>query len=105
MEIKELDSTNFKEAISRGVVVVDFWAPWCMPCKVMHPVFESVAKDFEGKVQFCKVNVDEQQELAGQYGIQSIPTIMIFKDGYEVDIHNGFMRIPELTDMVKRNLV
>ena len=78
--------SNFKTDVlsAKGVVVVDFWAPWCGPCKMVSPIIEELAKDYSGKVAVGKLNVDENQETAGQYGVMSIPTVMIFKDGKPV---------------------
>jgi thioredoxin 1 len=77
---------KFKEEVldSTMPVVVDFWAPWCGPCKIVSPTIEELAKDYEGKVVVGKMNVDENQIPAGQFGVMSIPTIMIFKDGKPV---------------------
>lgn len=69
-------------------VLVDFFAPWCGPCKIMHPVMEDLAKEYEGKAKVVKVNVDEEQHIAGTFNIMSIPTFIIFKDGKPV---KGFM--------------
>jgi thioredoxin 1 len=80
-------SENFKEEVldSDIPVLVDFWAVWCGPCKMLTPTIDQIAKEFEGKVKVGKVNVDENQQLAAQYGIMSIPTVMIFKNGKVVE--------------------
>jgi thioredoxin 2 len=70
-------------------VVIDFWAPWCNPCIGFSPVFEDVAKQFDGKARFIKINTETQQTLAAQYQIRSIPTIMAFKHGKRIDTING----------------
>ena len=77
---------KFKEEVlqSDKPVVVDFWAPWCGPCKMVSPTIEELAKDYEGKVVVGKMNVDENPETAGQYGVMSIPTVMVFKGGKPV---------------------
>lgn len=78
-----LTKENFEQEVLKSdkPVLVDFWAPWCGPCKMMGPVIEQFAKDYEGKYVVGKVNVDQQGELAQQYDIMSIPAIMVFKDG------------------------
>ncbi len=81
----ELTNENFEATIKEGVSLVDFWAPWCGPCRMIAPVIEELAEDFDGKANICKVNTDEQQAIAGKYGIRSIPTILFFKDGKMVD--------------------
>ena len=69
--------------------VVDFWAPWCGPCRMIAPVVEELAEDFDGKAKIVKVNTDEEQDIAVKYGVRSIPTIIFFKDGQQVDIMVG----------------
>ncbi|MEA1916017.1 MAG: thioredoxin [Campylobacterota bacterium] len=85
----ELTEANFEATVANGVSLVDFWAPWCGPCRMIAPVIEELAEGFEGKANICKVNTDEQGEIAGKYGIKSIPTIMFFKNGELVDTMVG----------------
>lgn len=81
----ELNGSNFESTVKDGVAVVDFWAPWCGPCRMVAPVIEELAEQYDGKVKICKVNTDENQDIAAKFGIRSIPTIMFFKNGQQVD--------------------
>lgn len=84
---------NFQSDIldHKGVSFVDFWAAWCAPCRMLTPIIEELAKDYAGKAQIAKLDVDSNQNSARQYGVMSIPTMIIFKDGQEVDRLVGVM--------------
>lgn len=97
----ELDGKTFNDFIKKGIAVVDFWAVWCGPCKIMAPIFDEVAGEMKGKIKFGKVNVDEHNELAQQFDVMSIPTTIFFKDGEMVDREVGAMPKSELTKKIK----
>ncbi len=85
-----LTDSNFAVEVARyPIMVVDFWAPWCGPCRMVSPIIEQLAREYSGKVVFGKVNVDENQRVSASFGIQSIPTVMIFKAGKPVDVIVG----------------
>ena len=90
--VNHINDSNFNEEVlnAKGVVVVDFFATWCAPCKMLAPVIEEVAPEM-GEVKVLKIDVDESPETDTKYGVQSIPTIKIFKDGAEVETKVGFM--------------
>ena len=85
-------------------VFVDFWAEWCGPCKMMAPVLDELAQEYEGKIRFVKLNTDENYESAARYGIQSIPTLVIFHGGREVNRLIGFAPKPQLKRQIERAL-
>lgn len=82
-----ITDSNFQEEVLKSSVpvLIDFWATWCGPCRMIAPIVEEMAKEYEGKAKICKLDVDNNQQTAMQYGIRSIPTIMIFKGGQVVD--------------------
>lgn len=100
-----LTDSNFKSEVAKyPVVLVDFWAPWCGPCRIVSPIIEQLAREYSGKVAFGKVNVDENQTVSASYGIQSIPTIMIFKNGKAVDVMIGALPKAQLEMKIKQQL-
>ena len=95
--IKEITDANFAELLATGQPrVVDFWAPWCGPCKAMLPIVEELAAEYEGKITVGKLNVDENDETCSTYGIMNIPTILFFKNGELVNRTVGAMRKADL---------
>lgn len=101
MDYITLNQQNFDEITSNGVVLVDFWATWCGPCKMMAPNVEEIATEYKGKVTVGKVDVDECQELATRFGIMSIPTLIVFKDGEKKEVLVGYrlkMQIAQVLD-------
>ena len=108
MPATDLTEQSFEQATASGVCVIDFWATWCGPCRVQGPIFESVAADFAaaGKpVSFFKVNVDEQPALAGRFGVQSIPTLLVLKNGEEADVRVGVTAAAVLSNILDRALL
>jgi thioredoxin 1 len=85
--VKSVTTDSFDEEVvkSQGLVMVDFWATWCGPCNIVAPVVEELAKEYEGKVTFAKLNTDENPDIASRYSIRGIPTLMFFKDGKVMD--------------------
>jgi thioredoxin 1 len=82
--VKPIDDTNFDDVISKGVTLVDFYANWCGPCRMITPIMEELANDYGNKVTIAKLDVDQAQEAAGKLNVTSIPTVILFKDGQEV---------------------
>lgn len=99
-----LQDSNFKKEIldHKGVAFVDFWAPWCGPCRIVGPIIEELAIDYADKVKVGKLNVDDNQKTARDFGVMSIPTMVIFKDGKEVDRIIGAMPKQVIADRLDK---
>jgi thioredoxin 2 len=100
----ELNNSNFDEIVVNSdiPVIVDFWAPWCGPCKMMGPVFEKIATKYPLKTLFTKVNTENEQQLGSRFGIRSIPTLIVFKNGKEVQRVSGALDESSLTSLVNK---
>ena len=96
---------SFDKSLAEGkLMMVDFWASWCGPCRMLGPVIEKLADQYEGKAVVGKANVDEEQELAVRYGVMSIPTVIVFKDGKEIDRKVGVMPAAAYSQVLDENL-
>jgi thioredoxin 1 len=102
--IQELTDKSFSTAVAHGITVVDFWAPWCAPCREIAPVTEVLAKEFKGKAAFAKLNVDDFIPLSEQYEVLSMPTLVIFKEGQVVDRIIGSLPIEQLRTRIQQSL-
>ncbi|PTL39905.1 MAG: thioredoxin [Alkalicoccus sp.] len=104
MAIVNVTDQNFGSETSDGVVLADFWAPWCGPCKMIAPVLEDLDGDMGDKVKIVKLDVDENQETASKYGVMSIPTLLVMKNGEVVDQIVGFKPKEELANTLNKHL-
>jgi thioredoxin 1 len=102
----EISDANFKSEVieSSMPVLVDFWAPWCGPCKMIAPVLDELAKEYEGKIKIVKLNVDDNQGTATEFGIKGIPTLILFKDGKVLEQTIGAQSKELLKKMVEKSL-
>lgn len=103
---KEINDDNFEAEViqSDKPVLVDFWAPWCGPCRMLTPIIDEAAQEFEGSVKIVKCNIEDSPEAPTKYGVRSVPTLMIFKDGKLADTKIGAMQKPVLNDWIKSNI-
>lgn len=108
MSVEQINDGNFQEKVmeysKNKPVLVDFWAEWCGPCKALGPILENIAKEFEGKISIKKINIDENPSAPANFGIRSIPTIMIFKDGTVADTKIGLSSEADLKNWVNSQL-
>jgi thioredoxin 1 len=98
MKAIEVNSSNYDVEAGNGICLVDFWAPWCGPCRSMLPVIDELAGELEGRVKVLKVNVDENQGLAARYGVMTIPSIFVIKDG---EVKRNFIGVQRKDDILK----
>ena len=104
--IVELTGENFEAEVTNaeGLVLVDFWAPWCGPCKMVAPLLDAAADEFEGKVTIGKLNIDEHEGMAPKYGVRGIPTMLLFKNGEVVDTKVGALSKTQLNEFLNKNI-
>jgi len=95
---------NFNEVTAAGTTIVDFWAPWCGPCKMMNPILEQLETEFDHKINFVKVNVDDNQTIAEQYKVMSIPSLVVFKDGVAKEKITGIFPKEKLARYFEKKL-
>ena len=102
MAVTNLNAENFEEEVlkSEKAVLIDFWASWCGPCKMMSPVIDQIAEEMQDTVKVCKINIDEEQNLAVKYNVMSIPTFVVIKDGREVARSIGVQDKSEIVNMI-----
>ena len=103
MSVVNLNEKNFEEEVlkSEKPVLIDFWASWCGPCRMMSPVIDKIAEDMKNQVKVCKINIDEEQNLAVKYNVMSIPTFIVFKNGKEEARSVGVQDETEIVNMLK----
>ncbi|MGN1402534.1 MAG: thioredoxin [Bacillus sp. (in: firmicutes)] len=104
MAIVKSTDQSFSTDTSQGLVLADFWAPWCGPCKMIAPVLEELDSEMGDTVKIVKLDVDENQETAGKFGVMSIPTLILFKDGEVVDKVVGFQPKEALAELVNKHV-
>jgi len=102
--VKHITDAEFPQTIAQGVTLVDFWAPWCGPCRMIAPILDEIAGELQGKAQIVKINVDENPVVAGQFGVMSIPTLLLFKDGQKVGQKVGGQPKPALKSFIEQAL-
>jgi thioredoxin 1 len=104
--VLELNDESFESEVlsGEGVVLVDFWAEWCLPCKMLGPTIEEIADDYAGKIKVAKVDIDNSRDVAGKLGIQAIPTVILFKDGEVAKKFVGLQQKNDLAEAIDQTL-
>lgn len=103
-EVQEIDNKEFDAFIKKNIVIIDFYAEWCMPCLMMAPIIETLASEYYGKITFGKINIDDNKEVASKYKIMSIPSLVVFKKGAIVDKIVGALSYEILSEKIKKIL-
>ena len=103
MSVTNLNAKNFEEEVlkSEKTVLIDFWASWCGPCRMMSPVIDQIAEEMQDTVKVCKINIDEEQNLAVKYNVMSIPTFVVIKEGKEIGRSVGVQGKSEIVNMIQ----
>lgn len=103
MSVKEIKDADFATTVASGLTLIDFWAPWCGPCRMQGPILDEVAAEIGDKAAIAKINIDENPASAAQHGVRSIPTLLLFKDGKVVKQYVGMQRKDELVNAINAN--
>jgi thioredoxin 1 len=102
--VQHITDAEFQKTVASGITLVDFWAPWCGPCRMIAPILDELAGELKDKARIVKINVDENPVVAGQFGIMSIPTLLLFKNGQKVDQKVGGQAKPQLKAFIEQAL-
>ena len=102
--VAHITDADFQSTVAQGVTLVDFWASWCGPCRMIAPILDELAGELKEKARIVKINVDENPAVASQYGVMSIPTLLLFKDGKKVDQKVGGQAKPQLKSFIEQAL-